>query len=53
MARRGDRMRRRSPAWPLGLWLVLGGSAAGLTTMLYLAALGAWVLLREAWEATR
>ena len=44
-------MRRRQPAWPLGLWLVLGGSVAGVATLLYLAALGALLLAREAWRA--
>jgi hypothetical protein len=41
----------RSQPWPLGLWLVLGGSVAGFATLLYLAAVGALLLAREAWRA--
>ena len=42
---------KRSQPWPLGLWLVLGGSVAGIATLLYLAAVGALLLAREAWRA--
>jgi hypothetical protein len=44
-------MRRRAPAWPLGLWLVLGGSALGYALIAAYALRGAWLVAREAWRA--
>ncbi|HVK84229.1 MAG TPA: hypothetical protein VM513_08980 [Kofleriaceae bacterium] len=42
---------RRAPAWPLGLWLVLGGSAIGWALLVVHAIRGAWLVLRETWRA--
>lgn len=44
-------MRRRAPAWPIGLVLVLGGGLIGWALLAVHAARGAWLVAREAWRA--
>jgi hypothetical protein len=43
-------MRRREPAWPVGLWIVIGFP---FVTTGYYALCAVVTLAREAWEAWR